>query len=71
MLLVWLSLGNEQLQSLLTEENASALYGLSTHFGIENLEQAIEEEQERREEADETRCKAGCPYITRWLATIW
>jgi hypothetical protein len=51
MLRLWLLLGNEQLQSTLTEENASALYGLATYFGIEKLEQAIKEEQERREQA--------------------
>jgi hypothetical protein len=48
MLLLWISMGDQYLESNLTEENASALNGLAQYFGLEHLEQAIEAEQTKR-----------------------
>jgi hypothetical protein len=50
MLLLWILMGDQYLESNLTEENASALNGLAQYFGLEQLEQAIEMEQKKREQ---------------------
>jgi hypothetical protein len=50
MLLLWISMGDQYLESNLTEENASALNGLAQYFGLEQLEQAIEAEHRKREQ---------------------
>jgi hypothetical protein len=50
MLLLWISMGDQYLESNLTEENASALNGLAQYFGLDQLEQAIESEQKKREQ---------------------
>jgi hypothetical protein len=50
MLLLWISMGDQYLESNLTEENASALNGLAQYFGLEQFEQAIEVEQTKREQ---------------------
>jgi hypothetical protein len=46
---LWLLLGNDHLQSWLTNENAPALYEFADYFGIENLKAAILREQHKRQ----------------------
>jgi hypothetical protein len=50
MLLLWILMGDHYLESDLTEENASALNGLAQYFGLDQLEQAIDVEQKKREQ---------------------
>jgi len=45
-----MALGSNHLKSSLTEENVSELYALANYFGLEQLEQAIEVEKQRRDE---------------------
>ena len=48
-LIVWLAIGDSYLQSSLTDENASHLFALASYYGLDQLERAIQEEQQRRE----------------------
>ena len=49
LLVIWLALGDDHLAVKLSEDNASQLISLTSYFGLEELEQVILREQEKRE----------------------
>ena len=55
LVVVWLAMGNERLEMLLTEENASMLFELAEYFDLKDLQKAIRDEEGRREKEDEEK----------------
>ena len=50
LLMIWLAIGDSHIKSSLTDENASNLFALASYYGLDQLEQVIQQEQEHREE---------------------
>ncbi|KAL7561701.1 hypothetical protein ACA910_016463 [Epithemia clementina (nom. ined.)] len=54
LLILWLALGDSYIQSCLTDDNASQLFALASYYGLDQLEQAILDEEQWR------RCRRWC-----------